>query len=565
MRNLKSKILFRNSYFLLYVIAIGTTGNCVSSILLGEKSRAIVVFTLNEIFIIMTLVLLDFALKVSKLSLKLSRYLLFGVGVLIGTPHQFATLLNSPSSNQSGIAISKTESEILLSQATKGEFSTYFNHKILIYLLFFLAILCTYNLKRGWFNKNRELPYLFFSLLLISWYNTSFGSPYSWVPTFEQSVNAKLFQNTNLAHLYVVHPFGNLSTYVNADDYVHSSLISLFQNGKYQNLMLIRRPFSYFLVSHIANFMDTYSAWILFNLICLLFLAFILHGWVRSRIHVPLASYLIPLVIIGSPLMTSFIGQNSGYMLAVATPILIYLVADKLSSSEEFERGHLHLFAALYLAANFVYDISFWGIALLYAAVIGKKLKFRWAISIWSFSIVSLGIYRALIIPALGLQIDNTNEVQILKLFKVAIGNISVSNTLSLSNLAFNSISSTTQMILTICIPLSAFLLISCLALMPNKLENSTFDYVLIKVSLLCAFALQVLFNFGGNGWLATFPRFSSFILVPWLIILTSFAKNTKKPSTAIVVLVMLTTITLGNDLRLFPGWASLFLQSVNG
>lgn len=246
--------------------------------------------------------------------------------------------------------------------------------------------------------------------LVTNYFYASFASPYSFVPTLEQP-------QTN-RYLYAVSHFKNGEGIVNADEFVHSAVTDLFLKGSENDLMLIRRPLTYFLVSGPSQYLNSFYIWILLNFVT--FLVFILSIMYMSKIfrfnNVIMFFFIITITL--SPILYVYSSQTSGYFASIVAPWIFFALTLKKFN----QKGGKLTFLDIAPSASIlmlVYDLSPWLLAILAFFVVAQKaLSSMDAIKISIAAIAFNFFFQKITILFFGLSFDNANEIQLISATK---------------------------------------------------------------------------------------------------------------------------------------------------
>lgn len=350
------------------------------------------------------------------------------------------------------------------------------------------------------------------------WFNSSAGSAYSWVPTFEQPISN--------AYSYVVYKFPNGSAAVNADDFVHTSMISLFQNGTFENLMLFRRPLPYYLVSQLSFFVNSYYVWLLLN-IAIWVGSTIIFSLITKNMNFSKSTRIVAMTGYSSaPLVLTFIGQPSTYVFtALGLSFYLYVVNRALVIETNGESGYRAiLFSTLLFILTYVSEP--WIAVIFLTVFFLRKLPASKLISILITSITVGILYRVLFPVLLDLEIDKSNEALPARTLKEAYLVVMSGNwpeiLIRLISGLSGFVSSLTMMLF---VPIAAVILLaSFLNLnMPKskKITGHENSFYLKSAQNLffLGLLLQIFWSLGGNSWFGQFTHHISLLIFPSFIL----------------------------------------------
>ena len=539
--------------FLLSILT-GTAGNLVSALMLDNHFW--IVFSLNSFFFMLTISSLYAICTVFNFEKNTILLVYFLTTFLLTFPSFWSTTRNTNKKTYEPITLSESEKAKLLDEVILRHFPTDFQGKG-ITLGFISLIALIWVVLRNKYDFKFKLSFIGIFLLgvLIIWNNTSFGSPYSWVPNFE---------STGIQHFYVVHPAGDSIALVNADEFVHSSLVSLFNNGAFQNLMLIQRAFSYYLVSHLVNYLDLYNSWIILNLALLGFLIFLLLQFVSLKNVSRLNRVLITSTICMNPLMITFVGQSSGYFSALFMSIFLFLFLKKASIKKGIYNNQFWSVVIIFTLANFTYNHILWQLVLVFWYQISNKISYKQFVTLTIIPFTVAIVYRYLFIPQFELPIDTGNESQITDSIKLAGTQLFNPSIDVIVDSIWTGVLSTFQIFSLIFVPLSLVVLLVLIMLASSRTYVFEEKNLIILIILAVIF-MQVVFTLGKMQSFGLMPRLSSFVLVGYLLIAKFLAQSISRVNFLAAGFIAILSINILYGLRLMDGWEIFFLHIVGG
>ncbi len=391
--------------------------------------------------------------------------------------------------------------------------------------LFFFAVVVaafTFLAFLSWRSKNDTLKIgLMVSspiVTLQAWFNSSAGSSYSWLPTFEQPIAN--------AYTYIVYKFSNGQAAVNADDFVHTSMISIFQDGTYENLMLFRRPLPYYLVSQFSYFVNSYYIWLFFNIFTWVISAVIFYS-VSKRLQLSKPSRIVGLIGYSSaPLLLTFVAQTSTYLFtSIALSFNLFLLSKVFAMPvESSKRNRLLMFSTVLCFLTYVME-PWIAIVFLTFYFLNKK-QAKNLFSIFFGALIVGVIYRTFLPVLLKLDVNKANEAIPANALKEAYlvvmsGNWAEVLTRITTGIS-GFISSLTMMLF---VPIVCLIVLGFFAKMNSARSEKPGDpeslfYVKSTQNLfLIGLLLQVFWALGGNSWFGQFTHHLSLLIFPSFIL----------------------------------------------
>ena len=457
--------------------------------------------------------------------------------------------------------INKTESSQLVSELIDGNLSNSFPHKNLLFisLASFLVASLLYLRRLGKLLDLREVvlaAICSLAIFLITWKNTSWGSPYSWVPTLER---AKADEYT-----YVVSHFSNGQGLVNADEFVNTSMLNLFNANAYENLMLIRRPIAYYFVSQLSGVLNPYYIWISFNLISWILAAASTYFLLKMIGFEFLSRAAATLLVSVFPLSAAYVGQTAPYFLNTLLSIFItffFVLFQRYLRNKSVIP--LILFCVM---ASLIYDVYFWIFFLSIAAVRLRFIKKLDALMLVTACGSAPFLYSLFFSRLTATPIPDTNSSQIGNAISGVITILTNLDLQVLQSELIETFSNSLFVVLSLLTPLIAsfFVLISMYLFWQNHTFREFSREWLIFIGF-GFFIFQTIFAISNHREIGTIPRVNSFILVFFVILLSELNSRTRVFSPTSILAFAVSFYLLLLDLRLVPGWTVTMFNLVQG
>jgi hypothetical protein len=473
----------------------------------------------------------------------------------------FRELAQNDKVNNGYFPINEKQSITLVSELVTGNLNSNFPYKNVIFI-FFLA---TFYLALYWLYRTRKITDLreialsiLCSLLIFSstWKNTSWGSPYSWVPTLEKP------RTTN--YTYVVSHFPNGEGLVNADEFVNSSMLKLFNGEPFENLMLLRRPFAYFLISQTSSLFNSLQLWIAFNLVIwglaaistYLLLKFLGFDFIPRAVSTTFVAVF--------PLSAVYVGQSTPYF--TSTFLSIFITFFFLFFLKHRPAESTLLLTLMCVIASLTYDAYFAVFFITLAALRLKFLKKLDAFKLIFVSFLSPFAYGYYFTKVTAIQIPDNNQSPIFKVITSLIGFLKNPNLELLQTNILASFDSSVFVFLCLLTPLIAFFYAS-VSVYLFYIQHKFLDFSreLIVFVLIGFYGFQTVFNLANNPWIGAIPRVNSVLFIVFVVVLAEFnkVKHFSIPIFLLSAAVILYLFLL--NLRMVPGWRMIIFNLVQG
>jgi hypothetical protein len=457
--------------------------------------------------------------------------------------------------------INNNQSSKLVSDLISGNLSAGFPNKNLLFflisILLFAVLFFLYKTQRL-----RDIREIFLAsicslaILLSTWKNTSWASPYSWVPSLERPKSEE--------YTYVVSHFSNGQGLVNADEFVNSSMVNLFNGYAYENLMLIRRPIAYYFVSQLSSLLNPYYLWISLNLITWLLAVFATYFLLRviGFGFVPRAAASVLVSVF--PLSAAYVGQSTPYFLS--TLLCVFVTFSFVFFQRHLEVKTITPLILLCVMASLIYDVYFWIAFLSLAAIklklIGKldalKLILVSGSAPFAYGYFFSKVTSSVIPDANQSQIGNalSGLIDTLKKGDLEVFQSEIIDTFS--NSLFTVLSLLTPIVTALLVLLSIYHFWRGHAL--NEFSREWLFYVGIGFLI-----FQTIFALSNHREIGTIPRLNSFILIFFVILVSELNSRNLSFSLVSLITVSILIYQLLLNLRLVPGWQITIFNLVAG
>jgi len=394
--------------------------------------------------------------------------------------------------------------------------------------------------------------------LVVSFRNSSFASPYSWVPSFEKTLAEKYF--------WVSTHFSDGSGAVNADEEFHSSLTQFFQNGDLVHSLILRRPLEYYLTAQFSFFCNAYYVWILINFLVVVLSALALNQLLTKYGVSAFTSNFTSALFVLSPMLLSTIGQSSSYTLAFVLPLLLIRYLVWLSENQISEGNITMQFASVIGMSLLVYDTLPWILAICLGIYALKLFKTKTILAGCALGIIAFMSVRIVIIPILKIPMELGSEKFIAESTKTILQQIYSLDLVMINEKLITAMGTYVQ---TLARQVYGFSFVSLLLLgifYYKSVKNAPEIRVWAGALLFGSLLVHLFFTLGGVG-INSIPRisgpgFSAFYLLFGLVFDAAFRKNRKL---SILYAIFFITTNLLLDSRILDGWWLTFLRMVNG
>jgi hypothetical protein len=488
-------------------------------------------------------------------------YFSFYYALLFFLSFPFKKFLQDDRVNHRSFPSNESQSKKLVSELVTGDLSSNFPHKNLVFILFLGLI----SFSLLWFHRSHRitdvreiiLATLCSLLILLStWKNTSWASPYSWVPSLEK--------NKSENYTYVVSHFSNGEGLVNADEFVNSSMLNLFNGDPFENIMLLRRPFNYYLISHLSTFVNPLYLWTTFNLAI----------WVLGA----LSTYFL-LKILGFgftarafstafvavfPLSAAYVGQSAPYLTSTFIPVFITFFF--VFFTKQRSMGSISPLILLCIAISLTYDAYFAIFVISLAALRSTELKKSDVSKVIVISFVTPFAYSFYFTRLTDVQIPNANQSPIFSVIKAVFEFLKQPNVEIFQTNILASSANSLFVLLSLLTPLIFFFYASVsiyLFYIDRRFQN--FSRELIAFALIGFFVFQSMFTLANQRHIGTIPRVNSLLFIVLILLLAEFnkVKHFSLPIFLLSTVVIFYLFLL--NLRMVPGWRLIIFNLVEG
>jgi hypothetical protein len=389
-----------------------------------------------------------------------------------------------------------------------------------------------------------------------SWFNQSLGSSYGSVTHFAEPQNNNFF--------WLVARFRDGTGLVSGDEFVHSSMVEFFQSGAGENLMLIRRPIGYYLVSQFTYLFNSYYVWIILNYfawVVLLISSLYIYSKFSNKIF---GYYFIAATIGVSPLCNAYVAQTSPYLFSFTSLIFLFAIFFFLGTQKlEYSKIYLGLILGVQLLT---YDTFPWLIPIFFLLFKVMKLTLK-----DSFKVLATGLsvyltYLILIRVMIKQAIDNQNSEQIFINLRGIFSRVKSLDWYSLYEGLYYALKNSPWLLTNLLtLPIFMFFLIMVLQSTKNLKGpiNPYTKYVLIPF-LLSSLLFLLFWSVGDAQYLGLLTRMYSpllHIVVISLGIFVGKSSNSVKRAFACIVIVTVVSYSLSIDLRILPNWQQLLFD----
>jgi hypothetical protein len=285
----------------------------------------------------------------------------------------------------------------LVSNLVNGTPSSHFPSKLFFYLIIaFIALILA-----CLFKELRSVILYFYTYLVISWFFTSYASPYSFVPTLERPFSE--------SYIYAVSQFSNGEGIVNADEGAHSSVTAIFQ-GYGGSPMIIKRPLAHYLASQFSYFSNQYYSWLAINLILIFLSIFAAKFFLKYlKLH-PFTVHYALLFLSTLPISISYFAQTSAYSANLSISLIIFVFLFYLSQIQVTRFFLVSFLTIAFLIMLLTYDNLPWVISFCIILVLLNRDKWRVYIFGLTLSFVGFLIYRYVLVSLFFRDVHPGNE-----------------------------------------------------------------------------------------------------------------------------------------------------------
>jgi hypothetical protein len=297
----------------------------------------------------------------------------------------------------SGMKVSSNFHLELVSDLVNGTPSSHFPSKLFFYLMIaFIALILA-----SLFKELRSVILYFYTYLFVSWFFTSYASPYSFVPTLERIRSE--------SYIYAVSQFSNGEGIVNADEAAHSSVTAILQ-GYGGSPMIIKRPLAHYFASQFSYFSNQYYSWLAINLILIFLSLFAAKFFLNYfKLH-PFTVHYALLFLTTLPISISYFAQTSAYSANLSISLIIFVVLFYLSQIQVTRFFLVSFLTIAFLIMLLTYDNTPWVISFCIILVLLNRNRWREYFLGLSLSFFGFIFYRYALVSSFFHSVHDGNE-----------------------------------------------------------------------------------------------------------------------------------------------------------